>query len=169
MQCWARGFRRMVVMRIMRVIRLMPQLIPVIFRARASALKTCTGSLMARETALAGACCCASRTSTDREPGPTLTDGLWTHLNWLGLAWDGDPIYQSQRAAIYEDALLSLMSLELTADGGLRLRGRAGDVSSSGWADTVDSHGLADSITAGCADVGFIKLIVAWVFDFQRV
>ncbi|WEV68356.1 glutamate--tRNA ligase family protein [Bifidobacterium sp. ESL0769] len=34
-------------------------------------------------------------------------------LHWLGLDWDGEPVYQSQRAEIYEDALRSLESVSL--------------------------------------------------------
>ncbi len=34
-------------------------------------------------------------------------------LAWLGLDWDGEPIYQSQRIDLYDDALRSLRSLDL--------------------------------------------------------
>ncbi|WEV70144.1 glutamate--tRNA ligase family protein [Bifidobacterium sp. ESL0775] len=34
-------------------------------------------------------------------------------LHWLGLDWDGKPVYQSQRTEIYEEALRSLESMSL--------------------------------------------------------
>lgn len=34
-------------------------------------------------------------------------------LHWLGLDWDGGPVYQSQRTDIYEEALHSLESIDL--------------------------------------------------------
>ncbi|WEV64231.1 glutamyl-Q tRNA(Asp) synthetase [Bifidobacterium sp. ESL0732] len=34
-------------------------------------------------------------------------------LHWLGLDWDGEPVYQSQRTEIYEEALRSLKSVDL--------------------------------------------------------
>lgn len=34
-------------------------------------------------------------------------------LHWLGLDWDGEPVYQSQRTEIYEEALRSLESVSL--------------------------------------------------------
>ncbi|WEV74817.1 glutamyl-Q tRNA(Asp) synthetase [Bifidobacterium sp. ESL0798] len=34
-------------------------------------------------------------------------------LHWLGLDWDGEPVYQSQRTEIYEEALRSLESMSL--------------------------------------------------------
>ena len=55
-----------------------------------------------------GVCCCASRTSTPRAWSRTRTVGLWTIWRWLGLDWDGEPVYQSQRLDAYEEALRRL-------------------------------------------------------------
>lgn len=38
-------------------------------------------------------------------------------LHWLGLDWDGDPVYQSQRTDIYEEALRALESIDLNDVG----------------------------------------------------
>lgn len=78
---------------------------------------------------------------------PDADHWIMDDLNWLGLTWDGDPVYQSQRAAIYEDALRSLASLELSSDGSLRLRGEAGNVFDQ--ANAMDPRGLADSLSDG--------------------
>lgn len=49
-------------------------------------------------------------------------------LHWLGLDWDGEPIYQSQRADIYDDALRLLKSNSLS-DVEFAGQSRAGGVS----------------------------------------
>ena len=39
---------------------------------------------------------------------------LMDDLQWLGLPWDGEPVWQSQRGDIYEEYLLSLTNMGLT-------------------------------------------------------
>ena len=39
---------------------------------------------------------------------------LMDDLQWLGLPWDGEPVWQSQRGDIYEEYLLSLTDMGLT-------------------------------------------------------
>jgi glutamyl-tRNA synthetase len=45
---------------------------------------------------------------------PEHARGLMEDLAWLGLAWDGEPLYQSQRAAVYEAQLARLTAAGLT-------------------------------------------------------
>jgi glutamyl-Q tRNA(Asp) synthetase len=44
---------------------------------------------------------------------PEFVDGIFEDLRWLGLDWDGAVMIQSERAAIYADALAHLDSLSL--------------------------------------------------------
>ena len=39
---------------------------------------------------------------------------LMDDLQWLGLLWDGEPVWQSQRGHIYEEYLLRLTEMGLT-------------------------------------------------------
>ena len=39
---------------------------------------------------------------------------LMDDLQWLGLPWDGEPVWQSQRGHIYEEYLLRLQEMGLT-------------------------------------------------------
>ena len=44
----------------------------------------------------------------DLDPGrsrPEFVDGIIADLRWLGLDWDGEPLVQSERGALYADAL----------------------------------------------------------------
>jgi glutamyl-tRNA synthetase len=45
---------------------------------------------------------------------PGATEGLMEDLRWLGLDWDGDPVFQSQRLDLYIDALGTLDRLGRT-------------------------------------------------------
>lgn len=36
---------------------------------------------------------------------PEFVDGIYEDLEWLGLAWDGEPIVQSRRTDLYQEAL----------------------------------------------------------------
>jgi glutamyl-tRNA synthetase len=50
---------------------------------------------------------------TDAERNrPELTDNILDMLRWLGLVWDGEPVHQSERSALYVDA-----AQQLAADG----------------------------------------------------
>lgn len=42
---------------------------------------------------------------------PEFTNAIYEDLNWLGLTWDGEAVIQSQRTAIYRDALTQLDGL----------------------------------------------------------
>jgi glutamyl-Q tRNA(Asp) synthetase len=44
---------------------------------------------------------------------PEFTDAIYEDLRWLGLNWDGDVMIQSERKAIYRDALAQLDSMGL--------------------------------------------------------
>jgi glutamyl-Q tRNA(Asp) synthetase len=44
---------------------------------------------------------------------PEFTDAIYQDLSWLGLTWDGDVMIQSQRTAIYREALAQLDRLGL--------------------------------------------------------
>lgn len=49
----------------------------------------------------------------DLDPGrcrPEFVDGIYEDLEWLGVGWDGEPIVQSQRAQLYQQALDRLKS-----------------------------------------------------------
>lgn len=41
------------------------------------------------------------------------SQGLMEDFRWLGLDWDNDPVYQSQRSAYYEDCLARLVARDL--------------------------------------------------------
>jgi glutamyl-Q tRNA(Asp) synthetase len=44
----------------------------------------------------------------DLDPGrcrPEFVDGIFEDLEWLGLRWDGEPIFQSERTFLYGEAL----------------------------------------------------------------
>jgi glutamyl-Q tRNA(Asp) synthetase len=52
----------------------------------------------------------------DIDPGrsrPEHVHGIMEDLAWLGLSWDGEIMYQSERLGIYADALRSLKAREL--------------------------------------------------------
>lgn len=40
----------------------------------------------------------------------SMTEGILASMTWLGLDWDGEPIYQSQRFDIYNDYIDTLMA-----------------------------------------------------------
>ena len=44
---------------------------------------------------------------------PEFVDGIYEDLRWLGLEWDAEPLVQSQRTAIYADALDRLRGMGL--------------------------------------------------------
>lgn len=44
---------------------------------------------------------------------PRATELIFEDLDWLGLDWDGEPVVQSSRVPLYEDALRRLQALEL--------------------------------------------------------
>lgn len=44
---------------------------------------------------------------------PEFADAIYEDLRWLGLDWDGEAVLQSQRMAIYRDALARLESMGL--------------------------------------------------------
>lgn len=53
----------------------------------------------------------------DIDPGrsrQTYADQLMNDLEWLGLTWDGEPVYQSQRSDIYEHYFKTLQQQGLT-------------------------------------------------------
>jgi glutamyl-tRNA synthetase len=41
---------------------------------------------------------------------PELTDNILQTLDWLGLGWDGEPVHQSERFALYSDAAEKLLA-----------------------------------------------------------
>ncbi|MCU1452122.1 MAG: glutamate--tRNA ligase [Acidimicrobiales bacterium] len=48
---------------------------------------------------------------TDAERNrPELVDNVLEMLEWLGLTWDGEPVYQSQRGDLYRDAAAKLVA-----------------------------------------------------------
>ena len=52
----------------------------------------------------------------DIDPGrsrPEHVDGIIEDLRWLGLAWDGEPVYQSERLPLYAEALERLKAAGL--------------------------------------------------------
>lgn len=62
-------------------------------------------------------------------------------LAWLGLDWDGKPVYQSQRLDLYEEVLRSLRSL--TFDGGIRADEGAGESAGGGVSEGI-GEGVAE-------------------------
>lgn len=63
--------------------------------------------------AAATACCCASKTSTNRAWYPARPELMMDDLHWLGLDWDGDPVFQSARHDLYREALHCLENLTI--------------------------------------------------------
>jgi glutamyl-Q tRNA(Asp) synthetase len=52
----------------------------------------------------------------DIDPGrarPEHVEGIFEDLAWLGLAWDGEPVFQSQRLPLYAEALERLKAMGL--------------------------------------------------------
>src|SRR3954471_23935315 len=52
----------------------------------------------------------------DIDPGrarPEHVGGIFEDLEWLGLGWDGDPVFQSQRLPLYAEALERLKAIGL--------------------------------------------------------
>ena len=87
----------------------------------------------------------------DLDPGrckPEFVDGIYEDLHWLGIAWDGEPLVQSQRTHLYADALGRLRERGLVypcfctrADIAASLTAPHGDAG-SGYPGTC--RGLAD-------------------------
>lgn len=48
-------------------------------------------------------------TDTERNR-PELTDAIFSAMEWLGLGWDGEPVYQSHRSELYRDAANALIA-----------------------------------------------------------
>lgn len=44
---------------------------------------------------------------------PEFVDGIFEDLQWLGLTWDGEVVFQSRRSALYADALDQLKAMGL--------------------------------------------------------
>ena len=88
----------------------------------------------------------------DLDPGrcqPEFVDGMFEDLHWLGVAWDGEPLVQSQRTELYAAALGRLREAGLAyacfctrADIALSLTAPHGDAGSS-YPGTC--RGLADN------------------------
>src|SRR6185503_10261584 len=52
----------------------------------------------------------------DIDPGrarPEHVEGIFEDLAWLGLRWDGEPVFQSQRLPLYGEALDRLKAMGL--------------------------------------------------------
>src|SRR4051812_33141073 len=52
----------------------------------------------------------------DIDPGrarPEHVEGIFEDLTWLGLAWDGEPVFQSRRLPLYAEALERLKAMGL--------------------------------------------------------
>ena len=60
--------------------------------------------------AAAARCCCASRTPTASARPQAAIDAILDGLNWLGIAWDGDTIYQFARAARHREIAEPLLA-----------------------------------------------------------
>ena len=91
---------------------------------------------------------------------------LMDDLQWLGLPWDGEPVWQSQRGHIYEEYLLRLTEMGLTypchctradimatqapheTDGRVVYKGtcRPRTIDAIGAIDSIDSIGSIDSV-----------------------
>ena len=41
---------------------------------------------------------------------PELVDGILESLRWLGITWDGDPVFQSQRSELYRAAAAKILA-----------------------------------------------------------
>ena len=55
---------------------------------------------------------------------PELIDNIFESLQWLGIDWDGEPVRQSERAALYQDAVEQLLGSghAYVDDGAVRFR-----------------------------------------------
>src|SRR3569832_638118 len=52
----------------------------------------------------------------DIDPGrarPEHVDGIFEDLSWLGLVWDGEPVFQSRRLPVFGVVLARLMAMGL--------------------------------------------------------
>ena len=58
----------------------------------------------------AARCCCASRTPTASARPSRRSTAILDGLQWLGLAWDGDVVYQFARAARHREVAEQLLA-----------------------------------------------------------
>ena len=70
-------------------------------------------------------------------------------LHWLGLNWDGDPIYQSQRIDRYDQAIELLKRRSITESGEIT---KSGETTASD--EIAESGGIADELADGIAKTG---------------
>ncbi len=68
---------------------------------------------------------------------PELIDNIYESLEWLGIDWDGEPVRQSTRAHMYQEAVEKLLADDraYVADGAVRFR--VGDTGTTSWDDIV--------------------------------
>ncbi len=66
--------------------------------------------LALRRAGAAARCCCGSRTPTASARPNAAIDAILDGLAWLGLAWDGDAVYQFSRAARHREVVEQLLA-----------------------------------------------------------
>jgi len=68
---------------------------------------------------------------------PELVDNIYRSLEWLGIDWDGDPVRQSARGALYQDAVEQLLgSGQAYIDEGA-VRFRVPETGTTEWHDLI--------------------------------
>ena len=68
---------------------------------------------------------------------PELIDNIYESLEWLGIDWDGEPVRQSQRDHLYQEAVDRLLAdgHAYVDDGAVRFR--VPEEGSTSWDDVV--------------------------------
>ncbi|MCP3937800.1 MAG: glutamate--tRNA ligase [Actinomycetia bacterium] len=68
---------------------------------------------------------------------PELIDNIYESLEWLGIDWDGEPVRQSQRDHLYQEAIDRLVGDGRAYEDDGAIRFRVGDAGSTSWDDVV--------------------------------
>lgn len=68
---------------------------------------------------------------------PELIDNIYESLQWLGIDWDGEPVRQSTRAGLYQDAVEQLIADGRAYEDDGAIRFRVGDDGTTSWDDVI--------------------------------
>ena len=68
---------------------------------------------------------------------PELIDNIYESLEWLGIDWDGEPVRQSRRDELYQDAVERLLADGRAYEDDGAIRFRVGDEGTTSWDDVV--------------------------------
>ena len=90
---------------------------------------------------------------------PEFTEAIYRDLAFLGLAWRGEPVFQSRRLAAYDDALASLRARNLVYPCYLTRGEIAGILSAPQEAPVATDSAISDGEAARRAEQGMVP---AW-------